>query len=169
MNEVMDFAVNTGIINSNPLSKIHSAFHAPKKNNMPTITPEELPQFMKALSRASIKLTTRCLIEWQLHTMTRPFESAGACWSEIDWDREIWVVPEERMKNRREHSIPLTPQMKELLNVMKPISGHREFIFPADEILKNQQTLKQQMLPSSEWATKGNWFHTDLELLLVPL
>lgn len=143
MNEVMDFAVNTGIINSNPLSKIHSAFHAPKKNNMPTITPEELPQFMKALSRASIKLTTRCLIEWQLHTMTRPFESAGACWSEIDWDREIWVVPEERMKNRREHSIPLTPQMKELLNVMKPISGHREFIFPADRDPKkptNSQT-----------------------------
>ncbi len=84
INEVMDFAVNTGIIYSNPLSKIHSAFHAPKKKNMPTITPEELPQFMTALSRASIKLTTRCLIEWQLHTMTRPNESSAAQWSEID-------------------------------------------------------------------------------------
>ncbi|ELA9323947.1 integrase domain-containing protein [Vibrio parahaemolyticus] len=143
INEVMDFAVNTGIVNSNPLSKIHSAFHAPKKKNMPTITPEELPQFMTALSRASIKLTTRCLIEWQLHTMTRPNESSAAQWSEIDWEKEIWVVPAERMKNRREHSIPLTPQMLELLDVMKSISAHREFIFPADRDPKrptNSQT-----------------------------
>ncbi|TFH89992.1 integrase domain-containing protein [Vibrio ouci] len=132
INEVMDFSVNTGIVNSNPLSKIHSAFHAPKKKNMPTITPEELPQFMTTLSRASIKLTTRCLIEWQLHTMTRPNESSSARWSEIDWGKSTWIVPAERMKSRREHSIPLTPQMLELLNIMKPISGHREFIFPAD-------------------------------------
>ncbi|EIA0834194.1 integrase domain-containing protein [Vibrio parahaemolyticus] len=143
INEVMDFAVNTGIINSNPLSKIHSAFHAPKKKNMPTITPEELPQFMTALSRANMKLTTRCLIEWQLHTMTRPNESSAAQWAEIDWEKEVWVVPAERMKNRREHSIPLTPQMLELLDVMKPISAHREFIFPADRDPKkptNSQT-----------------------------
>ncbi|MCE7623135.1 integrase domain-containing protein [Vibrio fluvialis] len=132
INEVMDFSVNTGIVNSNPLSKTHSAFHAPKKKNMPTITPEELPQFMTTLSRASIKLTTRCLIEWQLHTMTRPNESSSARWSEIDWDKSTWIIPAERMKSRREHSIPLTPQMLELLNIMKPISRHREFIFPAD-------------------------------------
>lgn len=143
INEVMNFAVNTGVIHANPLNKIHAAFHAPKKQNMPTITPEELPKFMTTLSRASIKLTTRCLIEWQLHTLTRPQESSGAKWSEIDWDKQIWVVPEKRMKNRREHSIPLTPQMIELLDVMKPISAHREFIFPADRDPKkptNSQT-----------------------------
>lgn len=143
INEVMDFAVNTGIIHANSLSKIHSAFNAPKKKNMPTISPSELPQFMKTLSRASIKLTTRCVIEWQLHTMTRPQESSGAQWSEIDWDRQVWVVPAERMKNRREHTIPLTPQMIEILEVMKPISMNREFIFPADRDPKkptNSQT-----------------------------
>ena len=36
------------------------------------------------------------------------------------------------MKKRRAHAIPLTPQALALLEVMKPISGHREFIFPAD-------------------------------------
>lgn len=39
---------------------------------------------MKDISYASIKLVTRCLIEWQLHTMTRPSESAKAEWAEID-------------------------------------------------------------------------------------
>ncbi|MGR5069312.1 integrase domain-containing protein [Vibrio alfacsensis] len=143
INEVMNFAVNTGAIHSNPLSKIHAAFLAPKKKHMPTITPDELPSFMTALSRASIKLTTRCLIEWQLHTITRPNESAGAMWSEIDWDSLVWTIPAIRMKNKRDHSIPLTPQMVELLEVMKPISAHREYIFPADRDPKkptNSQT-----------------------------
>lgn len=43
---------------------------------MATIRPDELRKLMNDLSYASIKLVTRCLIEWQLHTMTRPSESA---------------------------------------------------------------------------------------------
>lgn len=132
LNEVMNFAVNTGVIHANPLSKIHAAFQAPKKQQMPTIRPEELPTFMSSLSRASMKTTTRCLIEWQLHTMTRAFESAGAEWIEFDFKKGIWTVPAARMKNNRDHSIPLTPQTLALLEVLKPISGHRKFVFVAD-------------------------------------
>jgi len=77
LNEIMTFAVNTGIIHHNPLSGIKSAFSSPKTESMKTIPTEELPEFMEKLSRASIKFTTRCLIEWQLHTMTRPNEAAN--------------------------------------------------------------------------------------------
>ncbi|AOY47451.1 TPA: tyrosine-type recombinase/integrase [Vibrio cholerae] len=47
------------------------------------------------------------------------------------------------MKKRREHRIPLKEQMLALLEVMKPISGHRDFIFPSDRDPKkpcNSQT-----------------------------
>ena len=87
---------------------------------------------MLTLNTASIKITTRCLIEWQLHTMTRPNEAAGALWDEIDYEKELWVIPETRMKKRQSHSVPLTPQTLSLLTVMKPISGHRKHIFPGD-------------------------------------
>ncbi|MGF1754894.1 integrase domain-containing protein [Vibrio makurazakiensis] len=132
LNEVMTYAVNTGVIESNPLAKIHSAFKPPKKKHMPTLKPEELPELMKTLSTASIKLTTRTLIEWQLHTMTRPNEAAGATWKEIDLNRSLWVIPANRMKNRIEHSIPLTPQTLSLLDIMRPISGHGVYVFPSD-------------------------------------
>lgn len=132
INEVMTFAVNVGMIDSNPLAKINAAFEAPKTKNMPTLTPQELPFLMQKLSTASIKLTTRCLIEWQLHTMTRPSEAAGATWAELNLERGLWVIPANRMKNGKEHSVPLTDQTLALLEVMKPISHHREFIFPAD-------------------------------------
>jgi integrase len=143
LNEIMAYAVNTGLIHANPLSGIKAAFKKPSKQNMPTLTPSELPELLESLQYASIKLVTRCLIEWQLHTMVRPSEAAGAKWSEINTDNMIWNIPAERMKKDREHLVPLTPESLAILNRLKPISGHREFIFPADRDPKrhtNEQT-----------------------------
>ncbi|GHX85132.1 integrase domain-containing protein [Vibrio cholerae] len=143
LNEVMNFATNCGLIQANPLTGIKAAFKKPKKENMAALTPAELPELMGALANASIKRTTRCLLEWQLHTMTRPAEASGARWDEINWEEKVWTIPAERMKKRREHRIPLTEQMLALLEVMKPISGHRDFVFPSDRDPKkpcNSQT-----------------------------
>lgn len=128
----MNYSVNCGLVFSNPLSGIKAAFKKPKKENMASLKPEELPELMSAIANASIKRTTRCLLEWQLHTMTRPAEASGARWDEIDLDTKIWSIPPERMKKRREHRIPLTEQALALLETMQPISGHREFVFPSD-------------------------------------
>lgn len=131
LNNIMTHALNTGILKNNPLSGIRSAFSAPKVTNMPTIRPNELGKLMKDISYASIKLVTRCLIEWQLHTMTRPSESAKAEWSEIDLENKLWVIPAERMKMRLEHKVPLTEQAMEILERLKPITGHRKYLFPS--------------------------------------
>jgi len=131
LNNVMNHAVNTGILHHNPLSGIRSAFQAPKVTNMATIRPDELGKLMSDISYASIKLVTRCLLEWQLHTMTRPSESAKAEWSEIDFEKKLWTIPAERMKMRLEHKVPLTPQTIEILARLKPISGDRTHLFPS--------------------------------------
>ena len=120
LNEVMVYATNSGLIEHNPLSGISKAFPNPQAQHMPTLTPERLPELMQTLSTASIKFTTRCLIEWQLHTVTRPNEAAGARWDEIDFDKAIWTIPAARMKKRQSHSIPLVPQTLSLLEAMKP-------------------------------------------------
>jgi len=131
LNNVMNHAVNTGILHHNPLSGIRSAFQTPKATNMATIKPNELGKLMNDISYASIKLITRCLLEWQLHTMTRPGESAKAKWSEIDLEKQLWVIPAERMKMRLEHQVPLTPQTIGILARLKPISGDKEYLFPS--------------------------------------
>ena len=136
LNEIMVYAVNSGMINANPLSGINQAFQSPKKQHLPTIKPEQLPLLMQALSMASIKITTRCLIEWQLHTMVRPSEAAGTRWSEIDFDTNLWVIPDHRMKKKKQHVVPLSPQSLALLDLMKPISSNSEFVFPSDRNFK---------------------------------
>ena len=132
LNEVMIYAVNTGLIHANPLSGIKAIFKKPRKEHLAAMKPSELPELMQAIANASIKKVTRFLIEWQLHTMTRPNEAAAARWDEINFEERIWHIPSTRMKMRRDHIIPLTEQTLALLQAIKPISGHREFIFPAE-------------------------------------
>lgn len=132
LNELMIHAVNTGTIHHNPLAGIKAAFETPKSQHMLTLKPEELPELMNALSYASIKVTTRCLIEWQLHTMVRPSEAATAKWDEIDFENKLWDIPGDSMKMKRTQTVPLTEQSLALLKIIKPFSGHREYIFPSD-------------------------------------
>ena len=132
LNEIMTYGVNSGLIHANPLSGIRSVFKKPKKKNMAALAPDELKELMVAIANASIKRTTRCLIEWQLNTMTRPAEAATTRWADIDFEKRIWTIPAERMKKRRIHIVPLTEQALALLEAIKPYSEHREYVFPAD-------------------------------------
>ncbi|HIF9255924.1 TPA: integrase domain-containing protein [Photobacterium damselae] len=132
LNEIMIHAVNCGVIHANPLAGIKSAFKKPQKENMKTLTPQELPDLMRSIANSSIKPTTQCLLEFQLHTMTRPNEAAGARWDEFNLEEKVWVIPANRMKKKREHRIPLTEEVLSLLQHMKAISGQREYVFPAD-------------------------------------
>ena len=87
LNEIMVYAVNTGIVANNPLTGIKQAFQRPVKQHMPSLETAELPNLLHKLSTASIKYTTRCLIEWQPHTMVRPSEAAGTCGVKLIWKR----------------------------------------------------------------------------------
>ncbi|MEZ8625776.1 integrase domain-containing protein [Vibrio splendidus] len=134
LNEIMTFAVNTGVIEHNKLAGIGKAFETAKVTNQASLTPDELPELLKTINYASIKPITRCLLEWQLHTMTRP---AGARWDEIDREKMLWVIPAERMKKGRVHTVPLTKQTLDLLETIDFITGDSEYLFPADKSNKN--------------------------------
>ncbi|MDJ0030961.1 integrase domain-containing protein [Pantoea ananatis] len=131
INEIMIYAVNTGLIDANPASGVGMAFEKPKKKNMPTLRPEELPSLMQSLVMSNLSVSTRCLIEWQLLTLVRPSEASGTRWSEIDLDARIWIIPAERMKAKREHLVPLSKQALAILEVMKSISLQRDHVFPS--------------------------------------
>ncbi|HCB2908805.1 integrase [Providencia rettgeri] len=131
INEVMIYAQNTGLIDAVPSINIGKAFEKPKKKNMPSIPPDQLPKLMQTMRTASISLSTRCLFMWQLLTISRPAEAAEARWDEINFETKEWKIPAARMKMNREHTVPLSEAALAILELMKPLSGHREFIFPS--------------------------------------
>lgn len=131
INEIMIYAVNTGLIDANPASGIGNAFERPKKQHMPTIRPEELPKLMRTIAMSNLSIPTRCLLEWQLLTLIRPAEASATAWAEIDIENREWRIPAERMKAKRDHIVPLSDQALEILEIMRPISSRREHVFPS--------------------------------------
>lgn len=138
VNEIMIYAVNSGLIDANPASGIGRAFKKPAKEHMPTIRPEELPAFMKAVSLASIDLTTRLVIKWQLLTLVRPAEAAETAWEDIDIENKEWRIPAHKMKGNQKrkasgyiHVIPLSEPALDILQTLSPLSQHREHVFPS--------------------------------------
>ena len=155
INEIMVFATNTGVIHHNPLSGIKAAFPLPDKENLPTLKPEQLPELLKAIHTANVRVTTRQLALWQLNTMARPSEASGAKWSEIDFEKALWAIPAERMKKKREHVVPLTEQTLEILESIKPISSDSEFIFPADRDKKKSANSQSVNMALKRMGFKG--------------
>jgi len=131
INEIMIFAINLGLIDINPASGISYAFEKPKKEHQPSIRPERLPEFLSALSKANVTQQTRSLILWQLLTIVRPSEAVTVAWREIDFEKSLWVIPPEKMKMKREHVVPLCSHALAVLEQLRPISGHREYVFPS--------------------------------------
>ena len=86
---------------------------------------------MRTISMSNLSIPTRCLLEWQLLTLIRPAEASATAWSEIDIENKQWCIPAERMKAKRDHIVPLSEQTLELLEIMRPISGNREYVFPS--------------------------------------
>lgn len=136
INEIMIYAVNTGLIVANPASSVGMAYEKPKKQNMLTLRPEELPKLMRSLVMSNLSVTTRCLIEWQLLTLARPSEASGARWVENDLDTKLWRFPSERMKAKRENIVSLSSQALDILEYDEPHCAHREQVFPSRNDLK---------------------------------
>ena len=84
----------------------------------------EVPAFMVEL-RAHNSLTARAL-EYCILTATRSGEGLHAKWDEIDFAGKTWTIPAGRMKAGKEHRVPLSARVLEILAGL-PREGERLF------------------------------------------
>ena len=85
----------------------------------------ELPAFMAELTKQE-GVPARAL-EFLILTAARTAEVIRATWDEIDLDAKVWTLSAERMKAAREHRVPLTERMCDLIRVL-PREGDYVFM-----------------------------------------
>lgn len=73
----------------------------------------EMRAFMAAL-KGQPGAAARAL-EFTILTVARTGEVIGAKWDEIDLASRVWTIPADRMKGRKEHRVPLTTPLVEIL------------------------------------------------------
>ncbi|MBT0667636.1 tyrosine-type recombinase/integrase [Novosphingobium profundi] len=102
----------------------------PKRGNFDAMPYAELPALMARLTDKGGMgaLALRAVIL----TAARSGEVRGATWNEMDLEAAIWTVPAERMKARRMHRVPLSPEAVALLRkAASKRSPETDLIFPS--------------------------------------
>jgi integrase len=85
----------------------------------------EMPDFVATLRKRD-GISARAL-EFTILTAARTGEAIGAKWREFDLSAKLWAIPAERMKAGREHRVPLSERVADILAQL-PREG--DFVFP---------------------------------------
>lgn len=128
--EVFRYAVITGRAEYNPAPDLVSAFAPHKKEHYAFLKTDELPEFFRILNTYTGSMIVKLAMRLLILTGLRPGELRQAEWPEIDFDHRLWEIPKERMKMRRPHCVPLSEQALNILEQLKPVTGHYQYIFP---------------------------------------
>ena len=101
-----------------------------KVKHHPAITdPRELAGLLKAIDTYPASFVVKSAMFFGAYTAVRPGELRQAEWSEIDFEAEQWNLPEEKMKMKLPHIVPLSRQALIILKELKTLTGASRYIF----------------------------------------
>ena len=130
--EIFERAILHGIIAGNPTPPSRHVNKRRRTKHHAALLDDRLGEMLHEMSldeRSDPK--TIVATRLTLLTASRKCESTAAKWSEFDLDAGHWIVPAERMKQRVEHWVPLSPPVVKLLKEWREIQGTgNPYLFP---------------------------------------
>jgi integrase len=132
--QVYRYAIAHGYTRRNPAAefKPSDVLRPTKKVNLARVDAKELSGLLRAIEVYRGKVVTRLAMKLLALTFVRTSELIEARWEEIDFEARRWNIPAERMKMDTPHIVPLARQAIEVLELLRPLTGSGELIFPGD-------------------------------------
>jgi len=115
----------------------------PKRNHFRWMPYGEVPTFVQALRQAQRKSTSAVVLEFIIFTACRSGEALGMQWSEVK--DNVWTIPAERTRARKEHRIPLSERPMALLSLQRQYSTGSPYVFTGRD---GQKPLEEKNLRS---------------------
>ena len=132
ISQVFRYAIATGAAERDPSADLRGALAPTRKKPMAAITdPDKAGALMRAIRGYQGDVITRCALRLSALCFCRPGEIRHAEWSEINWIKQEWLIPAEKMKMRRDHTVPLADQAIKVLQEIHPLTGEEKYIFPS--------------------------------------
>ena len=99
-----------------------------KVEHQPAVPYDQAGAFLTQLRKNSS--TSAKALEFLILTAVRSGSVRMAAWQEIDFDKNLWVIPAAHTKTKQEHRVPLAPQAVQLLQSV-PKMADNPHIFPS--------------------------------------
>jgi integrase len=133
---VLDYAtVNEYRTGNNPAQwtgYLSTQLPSPKKlqkvEHHPAVPYQMIGDFMSKL-RKNDSISAKA-VEFLILTAVRSGSVRQAKWSEIDYNKKLWVIPAEHTKAKQEHRVPLQPPAIRLLQALPKMAGSN-IVFPS--------------------------------------
>jgi integrase len=132
--QIFRYSIAHGYAKRNPASEIRPSdvLKTTRKVNYARIDAKELPNLLRQIEVYPGTHVTRLAIKLMALTFVRTSELIGAKWAEFDLRAARWNIPEQRMKMRTPHIVPLATQTMEILGTLRELTGDNEWLFPGD-------------------------------------
>lgn len=102
--------------------------------HLPTLTEaDDIGEFLRDLRAYNGKVILKTAMLISPYVFLRPSELACSKWDYIDFESSQWLIPAEDMKMNRDHLIPIPKQVVTLLESLRPITAHCDYIFPNEK------------------------------------
>ena len=130
--QVFHYAIITGRAQRDPSVDIRGALTPAKHGRMATITdPKKIGELLRAIDGYEGTPVAKCALKLAPLVFVRPGELRHAEWAEIDLDSSEWRIPDDKMKMKNPHIVPLSTQAVEILYKIQPITGKGRYVFPS--------------------------------------
>jgi integrase len=129
---VFRYAVATGRAKADPAALLTGALITAKaKNYAAILDPAKLGALLRAIDTYEGSPITAYALKISPHVFVRPGELRHAEWAEIDLKEAVWNIPAGKMKARRPHAVPLSPQVVKWFQELRELTGPDGYAFPA--------------------------------------
>jgi integrase len=129
---VFRYAVANGAAETDPTYALRGALTTPTVTPRAAILdPVELGGLLRAIDVFHGQVTTRLALQLLAILVQRPGELRRATWAEFDIEGRVWTIPQDRMKMRRPHRVPLPNQAIVLLEALRALTGSGTYLFPS--------------------------------------
>ena len=140
---VMKYAIAHGYRYDNPASDLVYALKNKRVKNLASLSTSEMPEFLRRIKAYPADAQTHHAIVLIMLTGVRVSELLQARWEEFDLEERKWDIPEERMKNRLPHRVPMTDMMITELKALR-LTHNQELLFP--HRLNNREPMRSESI-----------------------
>lgn len=130
--QVFRYAAATARAERDPAQLLQGALTSPTVNHFAAITdPVQFGALLRAIDDYQGDPAVMYALKLTPHVFQRPGEIRQMEWTEIDFEKAVWIIPTTRMKMREPHTVPLSTQAVAILREMRGLSGSGRYIFPS--------------------------------------
>jgi integrase len=127
--KMFNWAFDKDLITASPVVRLTSDYK-PGEGRL-VLTPEEIARVWFALEHDR-RTWARCCARLLMLTGQRRKEVVGTPWTEVDFNRRMWIIDASRTKNNLTQTVPLCDMALKQFQIMHDLTCHTTHVFWAE-------------------------------------